>query len=67
MAVFFEFQDSGLDDYSRDKNFVQMGFRPGFAIQARELTQMQTLLQAQFYALAKRVVGETKTWDMQFI
>jgi len=63
MAVFFEFQDSGLDDYRRDKNFLQMGFRPGFAIQARELTQMQTLLQAQFYALAKRVIGESGVID----
>ena len=63
MAVFFEFQDSGLDDYNRSKNFVQMGFRPGFAIQARELTQMQTLLQAQFYALAKKVVGDSGVLD----
>mgnify|MGYP001180441327 CR=1 FL=1 len=47
MAVFFEFQDSGLDDYRRDKNFLQMGFRPGFAIQARELTQIQSTLQNQ--------------------
>tara|TARA_R100001163_G_C5009262_1_gene155749 strand:- start:57 stop:701 length:645 start_codon:yes stop_codon:yes gene_type:complete len=63
MAVFFEFQDSGLDDYNKTKNFLQMGFRPGFAIQARELTQMQTLLQAQFYALARKVVGDNGILD----
>jgi len=54
MAVFYRFQDSGLDDWDKSNNYVQMGFRPGFAIQARELTQMQTVLQAQITALARR-------------
>ena len=53
MAVFFELQDSGLDDYNRSKNFVQMGFRPGFAIQARELTQLQTIIQEEIASLVK--------------
>ena len=47
MSVFYRFQDSGLDDWDISKNYMQLGFRPGFAIQARELTQMQTILQAQ--------------------
>lgn len=54
MAVFYRYQDAGLDDWERNKNHVQMGFRPGFAVQARELTQMQTILQAQITALARR-------------
>tara|TARA_R100001082_G_C4348824_1_gene153551 strand:+ start:343 stop:996 length:654 start_codon:yes stop_codon:yes gene_type:complete len=54
MAVFYSYQDSGLDDWDKDKNYVQIGFRPGFAVQARELTQMQTILQAQITALARR-------------
>ena len=36
-----------FNDYDESKNFHQMLFRPGFAVQGRELTQMQTLLQNQ--------------------
>tara|TARA_Y100000310_G_C20389277_1_gene671975 strand:- start:79 stop:708 length:630 start_codon:yes stop_codon:yes gene_type:complete len=54
MSVFYRFQDSGLDDWDKSNNYVQMGFRPGFAIQARELTQMQTILQSQITALSRR-------------
>ena len=35
------------DDFSEDKKFLRMLFKPGFAVQARELTQSQTLLQKQ--------------------
>ena len=35
------------DDFDKDKNFVRTLFRPGFAIQARELTQLQSQLQHQ--------------------
>ena len=35
------------DDYSDSKNFHRVLFKPGFAVQARELTQLQTLLQKQ--------------------
>ena len=35
------------DDYDEDKKFIRMLFRPGYAVQARELTQLQTLLQKQ--------------------
>lgn len=35
------------DDYSADKNFHRILFRPGYAVQARELTQHQTILQDQ--------------------
>tara|TARA_Y100001963_G_C6773083_1_gene445921 strand:- start:1454 stop:2092 length:639 start_codon:yes stop_codon:yes gene_type:complete len=54
MSSFYRYQDSGLDDWNKEDNFVQMGFRPGFAIQARELTQMQTVLQNQLNAIAKK-------------
>jgi hypothetical protein len=36
-----------FDDYSDDKNFHRMLFKPSFAVQARELTQIQTILQKQ--------------------
>jgi hypothetical protein len=36
-----------FDDYSEDKNFHRVLFKPGVAVQARELTQSQTILQNQ--------------------
>jgi hypothetical protein len=35
------------DDFSEDKNFHKVLFRPAFAVQARELTQLQSILQNQ--------------------
>ena len=36
-----------LDDFDETKNFHRILFRPGYSVQARELTQLQTALQAQ--------------------
>lgn len=36
-----------FDDYSETDNFHRVLFRPGYAVQARELTQLQTILQEQ--------------------
>jgi hypothetical protein len=36
-----------FDDYDDNKNFHRMLFKPSFAVQARELTQIQTILQKQ--------------------
>ena len=36
-----------FDDFKEENNFVRTLFRPGFAIQARELTQLQSVLQNQ--------------------
>lgn len=35
------------DDYDEDNKFYRILYRPSFAVQARELTQMQTILQNQ--------------------
>lgn len=35
------------DDFDDDKKFLRMLFRPGYAVQSRELTQLQTILQSQ--------------------
>ena len=35
------------DDFDKDKNFYKVLFRPGFPIQARELTTMQSIMQNQ--------------------
>ena len=40
-------QSPYYDDYSDSKKFYRILFRPGRAVQARELTQLQTLLQNQ--------------------
>ena len=36
-----------FDDYSEDKKFYRILFKPGYSVQARELTQLQTILQKQ--------------------
>jgi len=36
-----------FDDYDEDKKFHRILFRPGFAVQTRELNQLQTILQEQ--------------------
>ena len=35
------------DDFNEDSKFYRILYRPGYAVQARELTQMQTILQNQ--------------------
>ena len=35
------------DDYDEAKKFLRVLFRPGYSVQARELTQLQTILQKQ--------------------
>ncbi|UTS52177.1 virulence associated protein [Synechococcus phage BUCT-ZZ01] len=47
-----------FDDYSEDKNFYRILYRPGFAVQARELNQMQTILQNQIERHGKHIFRE---------
>ena len=35
------------DDYNEDKGFHRILFKPSVSVQARELTQLQTILQKQ--------------------
>ena len=39
--------DPYYDDYSEDNGYLRVLFRPGYAVQGRELTQLQTILQKQ--------------------
>ena len=41
------FVDPYFDDFNEDKNFHRVLFRPSVAVQARELTQIQSILQNQ--------------------
>ena len=43
------------DDFDPTKNFHRILFKPGFAIQARELTQSQTILQNQISNFAQNI------------
>ena len=43
------------DDYDTTKDFYRILFRPGYAVQARELTQSQTILQNQVTNFADHV------------
>lgn len=40
------------DDFNPDRNFLRIVFNPGRAVQARELTQLQTILQNQVASMA---------------
>ena len=63
------------DDFNEDKKFLRMLFRPGYAIQARELTQLQTVVQNQmknfgdhmFNDGSRILGGEISNQDTTFI
>ena len=61
------------DDFDETKNFHRILFRPGFSVQARELTQLQTALQAQIdrygqfaFKDGSRVVDGKATLNIQY-
>ena len=67
------FTDYTLDDFDETKNYHRILFRPGYAVQARELTQLQTALQAQIdrygqYAFkdGSRVVNGKVTLNVEY-
>ena len=48
MALTTDFNiDPYYDDFDQTKNFHKVLFRPGYAVQAREVSQLQTILQKQ--------------------
>ena len=44
-----------FDDFDESKEFVRILFRPGRAVQAREMTQLQTIIQAQIERFGKGI------------
>ena len=46
------------DDFSDDKQYQRILFKPGYAVQARELTQLQTILQKQVERFGDHVFKE---------
>jgi hypothetical protein len=66
-------QDGGKGLSPSEKNYTRILFRPGHSVQARELTQMQTAIQAQIDRFGRhifkdgsRVVGGLTTFDTQY-
>ena len=61
------------DDFNESKKFHRILFRPAFAVQARELTQSQSILQNQVEKMgnhifedgAQMIPGEV-TYDLQY-
>ncbi len=43
------------DDYDDSKQFYRILYKPGYAVQARELTQMQTIIQKQIERFGKHI------------
>lgn len=65
-----------FDDYDVEKQFYRVMFKPGYAIQARELTQLQTMLQNQVEQFGDNIFKEgsivkgcnfTELDDLQFV
>jgi hypothetical protein len=50
--------DPYYDDFDQTKNFHRILFKPGYAVQARELTQAQTILQDQITKFADNIFKE---------
>ena len=46
------------DDYNKDDNFYKILFKPGYPVQARELTGLQSLLQNQVESFGKHIFKE---------
>ena len=47
--------DPYYDDYNEDNAYLRILFRPGYAVQGRELTQLQTILQKQSSRLGDHI------------
>ena len=46
------------DDFAESKNFHRVLFRPSYAVQGRELTQLQTILQNQVERFGEHIFKE---------
>lgn len=55
--------DPYFDDYDPDKQFNRVLFKPSVAVQARELTQLQTILQEQIRRFGNNVYKEGTVID----
>ena len=47
-----------FDDFDKDDNFYRVLFKPGFPVQARELTTLQSMLQNQIESFGSHIFKE---------
>ena len=73
MATKFYNTPPYYDDFDPAKNYVRVLFRPGYAVQARELTQLQTAISAQIDRFGSHVfkdgspvLGGQATLDVRY-
>lgn len=62
-----------FDDFDEDKNFYRVLFKPGYPVQARELTTLQSILQNQIESFGSHIFKEgsmvipgSVTYDSQY-
>jgi len=48
------------DDFDRDNDYYRVLFKPGYPVQARELTTMQSMLQGQLEKFSDHFFKEGK-------
>ena len=58
-----------FDDYDADKDYYKVLFKPGFPVQARELTTLQSILQNQVSSFGEYIFKEgsmvtTEDWNL---
>lgn len=46
------------DDYKANTEYYRILFKPGYAVQARELTQIQSMMQSQIYRFGRNIFKE---------
>jgi hypothetical protein len=64
-----------FDDFNEEKNYLRILFRPGTAVQARELTQLQTAVQNQIGRFGQSIFedgavvlnGQTHVTDLNWV
>ena len=53
--------DPYYDDFDENKDFHRILYKPGYAVQSRELTQSQTILQDQIKKFGDHVFKDRKS------
>lgn len=73
MSLKFYNEPPYYDDFDQTKNYLRVLFRPGYSVQARELTQLQTAIQAQIdrfgqhvFKDGSQVIGGQVAMDVDF-
>ena len=63
-----------FDDFTPDSNYYKVLYKPGFPVQARELTTMQSILQDQienmgnhFFKEGAKVIPGSTTFENEFL